>query len=244
MYNFIKAIPKLDKVMLEDNNLSFYKKNKIISLMLQIVRDYQLRVGKEVYAKKNRSYGISSLRKKHVKIESGVIYLNFKGKSSQRLHFTIKNDYYIKSIKMLMKLDGDHLFQYISADDNNTEKIMKVSDRDLNKYIQDNMGQGFTIKDFRTFGANLYFVRSLLLETKKRTPKNRKIIKKNIINAFKSTARQLKHTGAVSKKSYVMNFAVELYQNNPELFIDHKNEDPTKFLVHILKLYRKNILDI
>lgn len=243
MYNFIKAIPKLEKVLEQDNKLLIYDKNRIISLMLQMVKDYNLRVGKEVYAKKYKSYGISSLRKRHVKIGPGVIYLRFKGKSKQRLHYTIKNDFYIKSIKMLMKLEGDPLFQYITVDDQGREKIRKISDSDLNKYIQEHMGKEFSIKDFRTYGANLYFIQALLNETKKRTPKNRKVIKKNIVNAIKSTARQLKHTGAVSKKSYVLNFAIELYQNNPEYFIKNKNKDPTKFLLELLKLYKKNILN-
>lgn len=211
--------------------------------MLQMVKDYQMRVGKEVYAKKYRSYGISSLRKKHVKFGQGVIYLKFKGKSKQRLHFTIRNDFYIKSIKLLMKLKGDHLFQYIEMDDLGNEKVKNITDRDLNRYIQDNMGEDFTIKDFRTYGANLYFIRSLLAETKKRTPKDRKIIKKNIVNAFKTTARHLKHTGAVSKKSYVMNFSVELYQNSPEFFVENKNEDPNDFLIKLLDMYKKYVLD-
>lgn len=243
MYNFIKAIPKLNKALSEDNNLPIYDKNRIISLMLQMVKDYQLRVGKEVYAKKNRSYGISSLRKKHVKISPNHINLRFKGKSNQKLHFTIKNDFYIKSINMLMKLAGDHLFQYVGTDSNNNEKIYHVTDRDLNRYIQENMGAEFTIKDFRTFGANLYYIQSLLSETRKRTPKNKKITKKNIISALKSTALRLKHTGAVSKKSYVMNFATELYQNNPEYFVEHKNDSPILVLLDLLKMYKKNILD-
>ncbi|AKI78953.1 DNA topoisomerase 1b [Acanthamoeba polyphaga mimivirus] len=242
LYDFIKSIPKLEKAMVRDNNFPFYNKNRVISLMLQMVRDYNMRVGKEVYARQNKSYGISSLRKKHVKISPGVITLNFKGKSGQRLNYTIRNDFYIDGIKMLMKLEGDRLFQYISTDEDGNEKIMRVNDRDLNKYIQENMGSEFTIKDFRTFGANLYFIQALLSETRKRTPKNRKTIKKNIANAFKSTARQLKHTGAVSKKSYVMNYTLELYQNNPEFFIEHKNDDPIDFLLRILKSYRKDVL--
>jgi DNA topoisomerase IB len=104
------------------------------------------------------------------------------------------------------------------------------------------MGPQFFVKDFRTYGANLYFLHSLLVETKKRTPKNRKVIKKNLLNSFKTTARQLKHTGAVSKKSYVMSFITELYQNNPEFFIDNKNADANKLLIKILELYNKNIL--
>lgn len=242
MYNFIKAMPKFEKTMIKHMDYPFYHKNKIISLMLQMVKDYHMRVGKEVYARKNRSYGISSLRKRHVKINPNVIYLKFKGKSGKRLHFTIKNDYYIKSIKMLMKLEGDHLFQYIASDQDSNEKIKKISDTDLNEYIQEYMGPEFTIKDFRTFAANLYFIKALQSETRKRTPKDRKSIKRNLINAFKSTARQLKHTGAVSKRSYVMNFAIELYQNNPDYFIEKKTEDPTDLLLDLLKIYNKNIL--
>jgi len=168
--------------------------------------------------------------------------LKFKGKSNQRLHYTITNEDFIRDIKMLMKLDGEKLFQYIMIDDLGRERIHSVSDRDLNKYIQEHMGQEFSIKDFRTYAANEAFLRALLNETKKRTPKDRKTIKKNIMNAFKSTARQLKHTGAVSKKSYVMNFAIELYQNNPELFIKNKNMDPATFLLGLLKLYKKHVL--
>lgn len=243
LYSFIKSIPKLEKTMLEDNSLPFYTKNKILSLMLQMVKDYQMRVGKEIYAKTNKSYGISSLRKRHVKIQSNVIYLKFKGKSNQRLSYTINNEYYIKCIKMLMKLEGDKLFQYITIDNFGNEQVKSVTDKDLNEYIQKNMGQEFTIKDFRTYGANLYFIKALLSETKKRTPKNRKTIKKNLMNAFKTTAKQLKHTGTVSKKSYVMNFAIELYQNSPEYFVKNKNADPHDIVLDLLKLYKKNIMD-
>lgn len=242
LYHFIKDIPKLDKVLSEHNNLPMYDKNRVIALMLQMIEDYQLRVGKEVYAKKNKSYGISSLRKKHVKIAPHAIYLRFKGKSGQYLHYTITNQFYIESIKMLMKLQGDHLFQYVT-DRDGREKILRITDRDLNKYLQQHMGKEFTIKDFRTYGANLYFIKALLNETKRHTPRDRKTIKRNIINAFKSTASKLKHTGAVSKKSYVINFALELYQNSPETYTEHKNDDPNQFLLELLTLYKKHVLE-
>lgn len=75
LYDFIKAMPKLDKSLAKDNNLPFYNKNRIISLMLQMVRDYNMRVGKEVYARQNKSYGISSLRKNMSKFLQELSYL-------------------------------------------------------------------------------------------------------------------------------------------------------------------------
>jgi DNA topoisomerase-1 len=241
--DFIRAMPKLEHQMQQDNQLPFYYKDKIRALMLQIVRDHQLRVGKEVYARTNKSYGISSLRKKHVTIDGNIVYLRFKGKSNQRLNYAIRDEYYVDSIKTLMKLEGDALFQYVETDEHGFGKIKRVTDTDLNDYIQEHMGQEFSIKDFRTYGANLYFIKALLSETRARKPKNRAVIKKNLMNAFKVTAKQLKHTGAVSKKSYVMNFAIELYQNSPEFFTQRKNSDPRTVLLELLQMYKINILD-
>lgn len=242
MHKFIKAIPRLQHSLTLHDKLPMYDKNRVLALMLHMVLDYHLRVGKEVYAKKYRSYGVSSLRKRHVKVTPTAITLRFKGKSNQRLHFTIKNTDYIKAIKMLMKLEGDHLFQYITVDNYGREKIMNVSDKDLNDYIKQYMGDEFTMKDFRTYSANLNFITALLTETKKRTPKDRKTIKRNIVNAIKSTAHQLRHSRAVSKKSYVMNFAIELYQNNPDYFVRHKQDDPTQLLLTLSTLYKRHIL--
>jgi len=211
--------------------------------MLSIVNHYYMRVGKEVYAKKNKSYGISSLRKKHVKIDKNVIYLKFKGKSNKRLHYTIREPEFINEIKILMKLEGEKLFQYITMDDFGNEKIYSINDRDLNSYIQEYMGINFSIKDFRTYAANNYFVKALLDETSKHTPKNRTVIKRNLLNAYKRTAYQLKHTKAISKKSYVMNFAMELYQNNPMFFVERKNEESVNVVIDLLKLYKKEMID-
>lgn len=244
LFNFIKHIPKLEKKLIDHSSIPLYQKDRIVSLMVQIVKDHYIRVGKEVYARTNKSYGISSMRKKHVKIDGGTMYFSFKGKSNQRLRYTIKDTSIIDTVKMLLKLEGDKLFQYITIDDNGNEKINKVSDTDLNHYIQSNMGSEFTIKDFRTYGANYYFVKALLNETKKRTPKTEKIIKKNIKLATLSAAKHLKHTGAVSKKSYVMTYAMELYRNNPDFFVKHKNDNCNDVLINLLMMYKKEILDL
>jgi DNA topoisomerase-1 len=247
LLKFIRAMPKLEKVIEVHQRLPIYNKYKVISLMLILVKELHLRVGKEVYARTNKSYGISSLRKKHVKISSTThaktrsIYFRFKGKSNKRLQYTINDPDIIQQIKLLLKLDGDWLFQY-TTDDLSNEKISHVTDTDLNTYIQEHMGKEFTMKDFRTYAANFYFIKTLLNETLKHTPKTRSQIKKNIVNALKSTAYQLKHTKAISKKSYVMHFAMELYQNDPEYFISRKNDNPDTVMLDLLKLYKKHVI--
>jgi DNA topoisomerase-1 len=238
LFNFIKAIPSLEKIIKIHSKLHNYHKNRVIVTMLSLVKELHMRVGKEQYARENKSYGISSLKKKHMKINGDLITFRFKGKSRQKLFYSIRDEDLKSHLQILLKLEGDKLFQYI--DENN--KIKKVSDTDLNQYIQTYMGEEFSIKDFRTYGANYYFTRAILNETSKRKPKDDKSKKKNILKALKTTAHYLKHTKAISKKSYVMNFTIEMYQNNPEWFIDKKNQDPNEVLLDILKLYKKNIL--
>jgi DNA topoisomerase-1 len=135
-----------------------------------------------------------------------------------------------------MKLEGEKIFQYIDVD--NT--IKKITDADINQYIQKYMGDEFSAKDFRTYAANYYFVKALLNETKKHSNN----IKKNIINAIKISAKHLSHTRSISKKSYIMSYCINLYEKHPEYFISHKYDDPQDVLIEILKNYRKNVLKL
>lgn len=241
MYEFVKDMPKLESAMKRHEKLDPYNFKKVIATMLIIVRDLHMRVGKEVYARENKSYGVSSLRKKHMKLEKGAIKFNFKGKSKKRLSYTYcKPDVY-NHLKLLLSLSGDRLFQYIDPED---DKIKHVSDMDLNRYIQKYMGPDYTVKDFRTYAANFYFIKALLRATKQRSPKNEAVIKKNILNALKSTSFFLKHSRSISKKSYVLNFAIELYRKDSKYFINKQDESAEDVLLDVLKLYRKKILKI
>src|SRR5437868_14127125 len=90
-----------------------YNKDKVIATMLKIIKKVYMRVGKEVYAKRNKSYGISSLRKKHLKIENGdLIIFRFKGKSNQQLYYSLRDEKIKDHLKEIVKLEGVRLFQY------------------------------------------------------------------------------------------------------------------------------------
>lgn len=231
LFNFIKKIPKLEKSIKKHMKLPKYEKNKIISTMLMIVKKLYLRVGKEEYAKHNKSYGISSLEKKHIKIKNDTFYLNFKGKSNQILKYKLKDKYLTNHIIELLKLKGDKIFQYVEDD-----KIKKISYVDLNKYVHKYMGPDFSVKDFRTYAANYYFIKSLIKITTENYPKNNVSIKKNIKKAVIQTAEYLHHTESISKKSYIMNFCVELYQTSPEFFVENKHLNINDIILKILSL--------
>ncbi len=237
LLDFIKSLPNLENYIKIHSKLNIYDKLKVITTMLKIVKLTYMRVGKEQYARENKSYGISSLKKSHMKINGEIINFNFKGKSNQRLNYVLINDDIKSHLKILEKLEGEKLFQFIDVDN----KIKKITDKDLNEYIQNFMGKDFTIKDFRTYAANYHFINFLLYETKKKLPSNDKIKKKNILNSLKKTAKFLKHTKAISKKSYVMNFITEFYMDNSDFFISRKDDSPNEILLELLKLYKKSI---
>ena len=113
LYDFIKSIPKLERTMSRHRRTKHvYSKESVIVTMLWIVKTVHMRVGKECYAKKNKSYGVSSLLKKHITFLTDKIIFNFKGKSNKRLRYVIKNKTIKSHISILLKLKGPKLFQY------------------------------------------------------------------------------------------------------------------------------------
>ena len=241
LYKFIKSIPKLDTVMEGDIKGQLYSKKRAIATMLYIVKELNMRVGKECYAKTNKSYGVSSLKKSHVKIDETklVAKFNFKAKSNKQVQYTLDNPDIVKQLIELMKLEGEKLFQFKTESGN----IQRVTDVDLNQYIQENMGKDFSCKDFRTYAANFYFIKALLKETKNRNPVNQKIAKKNLSLAQENTAFYLRHTKSISKKSYTMDLIRDMYLIDSQYFIDNKNKQPLTVLIDLLKIFKEKIKD-
>lgn len=237
LYKFIKSIHKLEQAMETDMKGSLFSKNRTISTMLKIVQKLFMRVGKEIYAKTNKSYGITSMKKSHVTIKEKKVQFNFKAKSNKQVQYTLDDPELMSEIKLLMDLDGEKMFQYKS----DSENVLRATDVDLNQYIQEKMGKGFSVKDFRTYASNFYFVKSLLKETKNRNPVTKKIIKQNLNLAQENTAHYLRHTKSISKKSYTMSLIRDLYDSDPSYFIENKNKQPLTVLLDLLKQFKDNI---
>lgn len=241
LYKFIKLVPKLYIAMDEDIKKPLYSKERTITVMLGIIKELNMRVGKEIYAQKNKSYGVTSLKKSHVKFEKKrdntlIAKFNFKAKSNKIVQYTLDNQLLIKELIELMKLDGEKLFQY--KKDN---IVLRVNDVDLNHYIQQHMGKSFTAKDFRTYAANYYFVKAILKETRNRTPNTQTIAKKNLSLAQENTAFYLRHTKSISKKAYTMELIRDKYLADPDYFIKNKYKQPLTILTELLKIFKENI---
>ena len=190
MKMFMRDIKNFKRVIkLESFN---YSKETLIKLLFNLMLDLHIRVGNEIYASTNGSYGLTTLRQRHL-----INHYQFKfiGKSN-KLHVIKIPECYNNFLKHYKKNNSDRpLFVY---KENNVKKV--VSSDDLNDYLKQNMGKEYTCKDFRTYSANILFIKAFL-----KNSRNEKPSKKIILKSIDSTAQQLGHSRNISRKSYISN---------------------------------------
>jgi DNA topoisomerase-1 len=158
--------------------------------LFHLLIDLHVRVGNEIYAEQNGSYGLTTLRQKHLKSNGSGFVLEFTGKSNIKHCIDIPSEY--NQWFKLLKVDNSSkpLFYY--------NKFQTVSSEELNDYLKRVMGKEYTCKDFRTYSANMLFIKSFLKF------KNVSIKpKKAVLMAIDESAKKLGHTRTISRKSYI-----------------------------------------
>jgi len=225
----VSLIPKLDKVLEEDSKLGDYDKNKILSTITKIILITGIRAGKEFHVTRNKSYGITSLRKKHIKFndEKKEVILKFKGKSNIIHTHKINNEYIFNHLKNIYKLklsndDDDKLFLYY---DKQNKEVKKINEFDLNDYLHNKIHPDIVIKDLRTYLVNYLLISSLLKNTtlkitKQSKPKLKKFIKQEI----EKVAEYIQHTPSICKNSYIYPPIIEKFLNDPNYFLNKKGK--------------------
>jgi len=191
MKTFIKNLNGFKrKIKLNGNVIC---KSTLIHLLFNLLIDLHIRVGNEIYAENNKTYGLTTLRQKHLKIINGVFKLNFVGKSNIEHTLDIPEEYYPWFRQLKIESKGASLRPLFYYDNFQT-----ISSEELNHYLKENMGKEYTCKDFRTYSANMLFIKSFL--------KNSKTIsqpKKIILKSIDESAQHLGHTRSISRKSYI-----------------------------------------
>lgn len=180
-------------------------KNFVVSLIIRILFLTCSRVGNETYAIENNTYGISTLLKKHIKIENGIIKFDFVGKKNIRQKIGLKDDVCLNALKLLFRVPGDRVFKTSDG------TIIKSSD--VNDFILENIGD-FTAKDIRTYMSNKLFIDLL---KKKPEPICEKDTKKNLLNVYNEVSDLLGNSREICKNSYILPSIGEEYIRNPGL---------------------------
>ena len=196
---FAQAIPKMRKTVARHLRQPDLGRERVLACVLRILSTCFMRPGSQVYASEHGSYGIATLRRKHVTVKGDVVKFDFPGKSGVRQYRELKDRQVAHLIRSLLKVPGYNVFKYQNGDGN----FVKVTGRHINAYIKEVMGSNFSAKDFRTWAGTLVCACALAREETTETPLKKTAKNKRIVAAIKETAEVLGNTPAVCRGSYV-----------------------------------------
>ncbi|MDX2240072.1 MAG: DNA topoisomerase IB [Leptolyngbyaceae cyanobacterium bins.302] len=196
MIAFSEAIPRIRERIAHDLALSGLPRNKVLATVVQLMELTRIRVGNEEYAKTNKSFGLTTMRDRHVKVDGSTIRFKFRGKSGVEHEIELNDRRLARIVKRCQDIPGQELFQYIDADG----QRQSIDSSDINTYLRDITGQDFTAKDFRTWAGTVLAAREL---HEIGACESATAAKKAIVQAVKTVAQHLGNRPATCRKYYV-----------------------------------------
>lgn len=193
MLDFGRALPAIRRRVAADLNLPDLPREKVLAAVVRLMEDTLARVGNPEYATQNNTFGLTTLRNRHVRITRGRIELDFRAKHGIR-HVSLVSDRKLaRVVKNCRDLPGSELFQYI---DEAGERHC-IDSADVNDYLREISGRDITAKDFRTWAATNLAVLALAGQEQERPTK------KAQVEAVKQVATRLGNTPAICRKCYI-----------------------------------------
>jgi DNA topoisomerase I len=196
--DFAAALPKMRAAVARDIALPGFPRERVLACILRILSTCFLRPGSQVYASENGSFGIATMRNRHITVKGDVLTYDFRGKSGKLQHAEMRDRTASAIVRKLKKLRGAEVFKYLDADG----KVVDVKRRDINRYIKDVMGEAFTAKDFRTWYGTLVCARELA-RAGSDPSESPSVRKRKMVAAVRVTAERLGNTPAVCRASYI-----------------------------------------
>lgn len=197
LVKFAQALPTMRRRVAQDLRQTGLGRERVLASILRILSTCFMRPGSHVYASEHGSYGISTLRPRHVNVKADLIEFDFPGKSGVRQVRQVRDREVSKVIRNLLRRPGQ-VFKY----ENGNGLLVNVERRHINEYIKEVMGEKFSAKDFRTWAGTLIcacaLARAGIEETDGDTARKRKMVA-----AIKETAEILGNTPAVCRGSYI-----------------------------------------
>ncbi|ALJ00658.1 DNA topoisomerase IB [Rufibacter tibetensis] len=207
MIAFGNALPGIRKQVEKDLHLKKLEKRKILAIVVELLDNSFIRIGNKAYAKSNKSYGLTTLRDRHVKVEGDHLKLDFVGKKGIKHEISIKDRRLARLVKQCQDIPGYDLFQYYDEDGNR----QPIESGDVNEYLKSLSTEDFTAKDFRTWGGTVLMVECLeqILDENPQIEKD-----KSVKEAAKMVAHELGNTPTVCSKYYIHPEVVNLFKQN------------------------------
>jgi DNA topoisomerase-1 len=201
---FGAALPGIRERVEQDLSLPGMPRQKILAAIVQLMEATLIRVGNEEYARENQSYGLTTMRNKHVHVQGSSVTFKFQGKSGVRHAIDIHDRRLARIIQRCQDIPGYELFQYLDSDGGHHS----IDSADVNEYLRAMTGQDFTAKDFRTWAGSVLAC-TMLQEFEAFTSQTQ--AKKNVVQAIKDVAGRLGNTPSVCRKCYVHPAVLDTY---------------------------------
>lgn len=212
LLSFGKGLPLIRKKVEEDASKRGWSKTKILAVIVMLLDHHYIRIGNKLYEKENETYGLTTLRRRHLKKEGKDLVLSYKAKSGKDQKIKIESKRLGRLIKKASELPGYELFRYL--DENG--KSQPVDSSDVNEYLHTISGKYFTAKDFRTWGGSV-----LAIEYYEEACEEVRVNKRRSLEAtlIKKVAEKLNNTVAICREYYIHPKILEVLTNNrPETY--------------------------
>jgi DNA topoisomerase-1 len=196
LLSFAESLPRIRVRVDEDMRRPELGREKVLATVVRLLEVSLIRIGNEEYVKENKSFGLTTMRNRHVKVEGSSARFQFRGKSGKRHVIEVSDERAAKIIRKCQDLPGQQLFEYLSP----AGEVVPIASEDVNDYLQKISGQAFTAKDFRTWAGTVLAAIAL---GKMEEVDSQAAAKRNVVMAIEAVARLLGNTVAICRKCYI-----------------------------------------
>ena len=207
MAAFGRALPRLRARVEADLSRRGMPREKVLAAVVRLLELTLIRVGNDEYVKKNKSFGLTTLRKRHVDVHGAAVLFEFRGKSGKQHRTGVQDRRLARLIHACEELPGQRLFQYVDEDGH----ARAVGSHDVNAYLHQAIGERFTAKDFRTWAGSLLAAQLLAACDAAPSETHHKHV---VAGCVKHVARKLGNTPAVCRSSYIHPEVIAAYADD------------------------------
>ena len=204
MVVFGHALPKIRRRIKRDLQHRGLPRKKVLATVVQLLEKTFIRVGNQEYARENKSFGLTTMRNRHVEVKGASLRFRFRGKSGREHDIGTEDKRVARIVKKLQELPGQEVFQYFDE----AGVRHQVTSEDVNEYLQEITGENFTAKDFRTWAGTVMVAMALQAQE---AFENKSQAKRNVKAAIGVAAKILGNTPAICRKCYVHPAVFETY---------------------------------
>lgn len=204
MVAFGRLLPALRRRVADDMRRKGLPREKVLATIVALLDKTLIRIGNEDYARENKSFGLTTLRNRHLDVEGSTLRFEFKGKSGKSWSLSLRDRRVARIVRSIQDLPGQQLFQYLDADG----ARQPVDSADVNDYLREATGEDVTAKDFRTWAGTVLAAMAL---SEFEAVDSAARAKKNVKAAIESVAKKLGNTPTICRKCYVHPRVVSSY---------------------------------